>query len=110
MKLFNLLGSLSVAALWLALAGNLLRPFAAPFDLLLQLAAAGLLGLHLLQAWLYRRELGACARPWLATLGVLLCGAFRLPRERAAVAPLLRPQASRADAPAATPEPLRSAA
>lgn len=110
MKLINLLGSLAMVLLWLLLATSLTGPLARPFDLLLPLAAGGLFGLHLLQLLLCRRELAACARPARAVLGVLLCGAFQLPRRarEALEAPAPRVQASRP--PAERHADLRSAA
>ncbi len=110
MKLINLLGTLAMALLWLLLAANLLEPFARPFDLLLQLAAGGLLGLHLLQLLLCRRELAACARPARTALGVLLFGAFQLPPRPRAMVETLAPRVQASRDPAEHRADLRSAA
>ena len=78
MKLLTTLGRLLAVPFWLAVLVNLSAPFAAPFALLLNLAGAAVLCLHLLQIWLCHGRLQASAQPTRDRLLLLLFGAFYL--------------------------------
>lgn len=78
MKLLTTLGRLLAVPFWLAVLVNLIAPFAAPFALLLNLVAAAVLGLHVLQLGLCHGRLKASARPTRDRLLLLLFGAFYL--------------------------------
>lgn len=107
MKLLTTLGRLLAVPFWLAVLGNLIAPFAAPFALLLNLAGAGVLLLHVLQLALCHGRLKASPQPTRDRLLLLLFGAFyldALPSAEVVVAERL--QATRAPAPAAAEEPL----
>lgn len=78
MKLLTTLGRLLAVLFWLAVLGNLIAPFAAPFALLLNLAGAGVLLLHVLQLGLCHGRLKASASPTRDRLLLLLFGAFYL--------------------------------
>lgn len=93
MKLLTTLGRLLAVPFWLAVLGNLIAPFAAPFALLLNLAGAGVLLLHVLQLGLCHDRLKASPRPTRDRLLLLLFGAFyldALPSAEAVVAELLQ--------------------
>ena len=78
MKLLTTLGRLLAVPFWLAVLANLIAPFAEPFALLLNLAGAAVLGLHLLQLGLCHGRLRASASPTRDRLLLLLFGAFYL--------------------------------
>lgn len=78
MKLLTTLGRLLAVPFWLAVLVNLSAPFAAPFALLLNLAGAAVLGLHVLQLALCHGRLQASARPTCDRLLLLVFGAFWL--------------------------------
>ncbi|SEJ86727.1 putative membrane protein [Pseudomonas linyingensis] len=93
MKLLTTLGRLLAVLFWLAVLGNLIAPFAAPFALLLNLAGAGMLLLHVLQLGLCRDRLKASTRPTRDRLLLLVFGAFfldALPSAETVVAELLQ--------------------
>ncbi|MNZ37461.1 hypothetical protein D3C78_549070 [compost metagenome] len=93
MKLLTTLGRLLAVLFWLAVLGNLIAPFAAPFALLLNLAGAGMLLLHVLQLGLCRDRLKASPRPTGDRLLLLVFGAFyldALPSAEVVVAELLQ--------------------
>ncbi|MNT86926.1 hypothetical protein D3C72_2272760 [compost metagenome] len=92
--------------------GNLIAPFAAPFALLLNLAGAGMLLLHVLQLGLCRDRLKASTRPTRDRLLLLVFGAFyldALPSAEAIVAERLQatrePDATVAEIPLAVARP-----
>jgi putative membrane protein len=96
MKLLTIPGRLLAVPFWLAVLANLIAPFAAPFELLLNLAGAAMLLLHVLQLGVCHPRLQASARPTLDRLLLLLFGSFyldALPSAASAAAPL--PQATR---------------
>lgn len=78
MKLLTTLGRLLAVSFWLGVLVNLSAPFAAPFALMLDLAGAAVLGVHLLQLWACHERLLASPRPTRDRLLVLLFGAFYL--------------------------------
>ncbi|MCC6075461.1 DUF1145 domain-containing protein [Pseudomonas sp. GCM10022188] len=78
MKLLTTLGRLLAVPFWLGVLVNLITPFAAPFALLLDLAGAAVLGVHLLHLWACHERLLASPRPTRDRLLVLLFGAFYL--------------------------------
>ncbi|MNQ41396.1 hypothetical protein D3C85_550700 [compost metagenome] len=93
MKLLTTLGRLLAVLFWLAVLSNLIAPFAAPFALLLNLAGAGMLLLHVLQLGLCRDRLKASPRPTGDRLLLLVFGAFyldALPSAEVVVAELLQ--------------------
>lgn len=79
MKLLTILGRLLAVPFWLAVLANLATPFAAPFALLLNLAGAALLLLHVLQLGGCHARLKASPRPTRDRLLLLVFGAFYLP-------------------------------
>lgn len=110
MKLLTTLGRLLAVLFWLAVLGNLIAPFAAPFALLLNLAGAGVLLLHVLQLGLCQGQIKASPRATRDSLLLLLFGAFyleSLPSAEAVVAELL--QATREPVATQTEIPLAAA-
>lgn len=111
MKLLTTLGRLLAVLFWLALLANLAAPLAKPFALLLELAGAAVLGLHVLLLALCHARLRCSARPTRERLLLLLFGVFyldALPAPEVLVEPLL--QATREPAAAAQPEAAAAAA
>lgn len=101
MKLLTIPGRLLAVPFWLAVLVNLSAPFAAPFALLLNLAAAAVFALHLLQLALSHKRLKASASPTRDRLLLLLFGAFwleRLPSAGPVLAPLQQATRDVADA------------
>ncbi len=93
MKLLTTLGRLLAVPFWLAVLVNLAAPFAAPFALLIDVAAAAVFALHLLQLVACRDRLKASASPTRDRLLLLLFGAFwldRLPPAAAVVEQLVQ--------------------
>lgn len=103
MKLLTTLGRLLAVPFWLAVLTNLIAPFAAPFALLLDLAGAAVLGVHLVQLWVCHERLLASPRPTRDRLLVLLFGAFyldALPAAARAPAAVVEEPAPASDEPA----------
>lgn len=109
MKLLTTLGRLLAVPFWLGVLVNLITPFAAPFALLLDLAGAAVLGVHLLHLWASHERLLASPRPTRDRLLVLLFGAFYLDALPAPVVAVEQP-APLSDEPTPEPTPEASAA
>lgn len=80
MKLLTILGRLLAVPFWLAVMANLIAPFAAPFELLLNLTGATVFALHLLQLAVCHGRIRGSASPTRDRLLLLLFGAFWLER------------------------------
>ncbi|MNM86033.1 hypothetical protein D3C81_981760 [compost metagenome] len=78
MKLLTTFGRLLAVLFWLAVLGNLISPFAAPFALLVNLAATAVLLLHVLQLAQCHGRLKVSGQPTRDRLLLLLFGSFYL--------------------------------
>ncbi|TWI53057.1 putative membrane protein [Pseudomonas duriflava] len=81
-SLLIFLGKLISLLFWLVVIANLVKPFAYPFDVLLNLAGVGLLIVHGLEVLLLNGRIRRSPTPWRSRLGVMLFGVFhwhRLP-------------------------------
>ncbi|MBT2339570.1 MULTISPECIES: DUF1145 domain-containing protein [Pseudomonas] len=78
MKVFWGLGRLLTVVFWLVVLVNLIMPFVHPLHLLVNLAGALLLVVHLLELLLFRAPLRGRPAPGRDRLKVLLFGIFHL--------------------------------
>lgn len=76
-KLLGLFKILTVLFWWVVLA-NLLMPTEKPFNRLIDLAGAALLGLHLLEVLFYNGRLRERSHRWFDRLQILLVGIFHI--------------------------------
>ena len=87
MKVFWGLGRLLTLLFWCVVVVNLLLPFVHPLHLLVNLAGALLLLIHLLEVLLCNRNLKGRAHPWRDRGRILLFGVFHLQTIPAPAAP-----------------------
>lgn len=78
MRVFLLAGKLVTLLFWALVVINLFVPFAHPFGLLLQVAGALVLLVHVLELGLFRSRFQQRPKPWLDRLQVMLFGVFHL--------------------------------
>ena len=78
MKTFLLLGKLVTLLFWGVVLFNLYQPLAQPFELMLRVAGAALLALHVLELGVFNRQLKAVPRSLWQRLQVVLFGVFHV--------------------------------
>jgi len=71
-------GKMLTLLFWWVVLVNLFVPLGQPFTPLIQLGAAALLGLHLLELIGFNRRLRGRSHPWFDRLQILLTGIFHV--------------------------------
>lgn len=71
-------GKMLTLLFWWVVLVNLFDPLGQPFQLLIQLAALALLGVHILELIGFNRRLRGRSHPWFDRLQILLTGIFHV--------------------------------